>query len=56
MDCEESATSALLVDFAPPPLPLQLMVSPLRKRFLYHFSGTRQTNRADKPEWYVLLI
>ncbi|KAF4522534.1 hypothetical protein B566_EDAN009982 [Ephemera danica] len=49
-------SSALLVDFAPPPLPLQLMVSPLRKRFLYHFSGNRQTNRLDKPEWYMAQV
>jgi len=23
------------------------------KRFAYHFSGNRPTNRRDKPEWYL---
>ncbi|XP_059489924.1 RAD50-interacting protein 1 [Neocloeon triangulifer] len=48
--------SALLSDFLPPPLPLQLMVRPLRRRFLYHFSGSRQTNRLDKPEWFMAQV
>ncbi|CAB3383433.1 Hypothetical predicted protein [Cloeon dipterum] len=48
--------SALLSDFLPPPLPLQLMVRPLRRRFLYHFSGPRQTNRLDKPEWFMAQV
>lgn len=42
---------ALLADFPPLCLPIKLLVEPLRKRFLYHFYGTRQTNRVDKPEW-----
>lgn len=25
-------------------------------RFLYHFSGVRQTNRLDKPEWFFTQI
>lgn len=25
-------------------------------RFLYHFTGTRQTNRLDKPEWFYTQI
>jgi hypothetical protein len=48
--------SALLSDFLPPPLPLQLMVRPLRRRFLFHFSGQRQTNRLDKPEWFMAQV
>ncbi|KAJ6501627.1 TIP-1 family-domain-containing protein [Mycena vitilis] len=32
--------------------PLQALVQPLSLRFKYHFEGTRQTNRMDKPEWY----
>lgn len=35
---------------------MMLLVRPLRKRFLYHFYGPRQTNRADKPEWYFTQI
>lgn len=37
-------------------LPMLLLIKPLRKRFLYHFMGSRQTNRADKPEWYMTQI
>lgn len=57
---EESAaptvTSALLSDFPPLSLPMTLLVRPLRKRFIYHFYGARQTNRIDKPEWYFTQI
>nr|CAH7726917.1 unnamed protein product [Callosobruchus chinensis] len=43
--------SALLSEFPPLCLPIQLLLESLRKRFIYHFYGTRQTNRVDKPEW-----
>lgn len=49
-------TSALLSDFPPLSLPMAIMLKPLRKRFIYHFYGTRQTNRIDKPEWYFTQI
>ncbi|KAG6919592.1 hypothetical protein DXG01_004256 [Tephrocybe rancida] len=32
--------------------PLHALVHPISLRFKYHFEGTRQTNRLDKPEWY----
>ncbi|KAJ7293754.1 TIP-1 family-domain-containing protein [Mycena rebaudengoi] len=32
--------------------PLQALIQPVSLRFKYHFEGTRQTNRLDKPEWY----
>ena len=32
----------------PIPLPIDLMLSPLRKRFKYHFCGSRQTNSKEK--------
>lgn len=32
--------------------PLQALVQPIFLRFKYHFEGSRQTNRLDKPEWY----
>ncbi len=32
---------------------MQELLYPLLKRFLYHFSGNRPTNRRDKPEWYM---
>ena len=34
-------------------LPIEMMVKPLKKRFLFHFVSKRQTNRVDKPEWYL---
>ncbi|XP_045468942.1 RAD50-interacting protein 1 [Harmonia axyridis] len=37
-------------------IPASLMIQPLRKRFIYHFYGARQTNRLDKPEWYFTQI
>ncbi|KAJ6644173.1 RINT1-like protein [Pseudolycoriella hygida] len=41
-----------------PPIsaPVQLLLKPYRQRFLYHFTGTRQTNRLDKPEWFFTQI
>ncbi|EJD04214.1 uncharacterized protein FOMMEDRAFT_167449 [Fomitiporia mediterranea MF3/22] len=36
--------------------PLQALVRPAAQRFKYHFDGTRQTNRLDKPEWYFAHI
>ncbi|XP_017786912.1 PREDICTED: RAD50-interacting protein 1 isoform X2 [Nicrophorus vespilloides] len=49
-------TSALLSDFPPLCLPINYLVVPLKKRFIYHFYGGRQTNRVDKPEWYFTQI
>ncbi|KAH8100492.1 RINT-1 family protein [Cristinia sonorae] len=31
---------------------IQALVQPIALRFKYHFEGSRQTNRLDKPEWY----
>ncbi|CAG9767432.1 unnamed protein product [Ceutorhynchus assimilis] len=46
----------VLADFHPPSLPIELLIQPLQKRFIYHFYGTRKTNRPDKPEWYFTQI
>ncbi|GBE78415.1 hypothetical protein SCP_0113030 [Sparassis crispa] len=35
---------------------IQALVQPVSLRFKYHFEGTRQTNRLDKPEWYFAHI
>ncbi|KAJ7630533.1 TIP-1 family-domain-containing protein [Roridomyces roridus] len=32
--------------------PIQALIQPISLRFKYHFEGSRQTNRLDKPEWY----
>ncbi|XP_016060246.1 PREDICTED: RAD50-interacting protein 1 isoform X2 [Miniopterus natalensis] len=37
-------------------LPIQIMLSPLQKRFRYHFRGNRQTNVISKPEWYLTQV
>lgn len=37
-------------------IPIQLLIKPFRQRFQFHFTGTRQTNRLDKPEWYFTKI
>ncbi|KAI1280786.1 RAD50-interacting protein 1 [Halotydeus destructor] len=34
-------------------LPIELMILPLRKRFLHHFMKKSRTNQLDKPEWYL---
>ncbi|KAK2579114.1 hypothetical protein KPH14_001285 [Odynerus spinipes] len=49
-------TSALLTDFAPVCLPITLLVRPLRQRFIYHFTGSKLTNRQDKPEWFFTQV
>ncbi|KAF8203135.1 TIP-1 family-domain-containing protein [Pholiota molesta] len=33
--------------------PLQALVHPISLRFKYHFEGSRQTNKLEKPEWYL---
>ncbi|XP_048760330.2 RAD50-interacting protein 1-like [Ostrea edulis] len=38
--------------FKPLLLPIQHLVTPLHKRFKYHFYGNKQTNNWEKPEWY----
>lgn len=37
-------------------LPIRLMITPLKKRFAFHFSGNRRTNRLDRPEWFLTQI
>ncbi|XP_034939158.1 RAD50-interacting protein 1 [Chelonus insularis] len=51
-----SVKSSLLTDFPPVCLPISLLVRPLRQRFIYHFTGNKQTNRRDKPEWFFTQI
>jgi hypothetical protein len=34
-------------------LPLEVLVRPLEQRFTYHFSGSKPTNRLDKPEYFL---
>ncbi|CAG2174733.1 unnamed protein product, partial [Oppiella nova] len=35
-------------------LPIEVMITPLKKRFQYHFMETKsKLNRLEKPEWYL---
>lgn len=34
-------------------LPVRVLLRPLKKRFQFHFTGTRQTARVDRPEWFL---
>ncbi|XP_023330399.1 RAD50-interacting protein 1 [Eurytemora carolleeae] len=34
-------------------LPMRVLMKPLRKRFKFHFLGTKSTNNPSKPEWFV---
>ncbi|OXU27588.1 hypothetical protein TSAR_000182 [Trichomalopsis sarcophagae] len=43
----------LSASFPPVCLPVTLLALPLKQRFLYHFTGVKQTNRRDKPEWFL---
>jgi len=49
-------TSVLLTDFSSVSLPIALLLRPLRQRFIYHFTGSKLTNRQDKPEWFFTQI
>jgi hypothetical protein len=33
--------------------PCNILLDPLKKRFKYHFMGSRKTNNPLKPEWYL---
>ena len=33
--------------------PMKIFLKPLRRRFKYHFLGTKSTNNPAKPEWYT---
>jgi len=40
----------------PFPSPVEVLLKAYKERFAYHFSGTKETNRLDKPEWYMTQI
>lgn len=40
----------------PTSTPIELLVKPFKIRFDYHFNGSRQTNRPDKPEYFFTQI
>lgn len=34
-------------------LPVRILLRPIKKRFVFHFTGPRQTARIDRPEWFL---
>ncbi|XP_049869018.1 RAD50-interacting protein 1 [Pectinophora gossypiella] len=53
---EDLISSTVSDDFTQdqdPCLPVRLLLRPLKKRFTFHFTGTRQTARIDRPEWFL---
>ncbi|XP_045529430.1 RAD50-interacting protein 1 [Pieris brassicae] len=50
------AKAAITGDFSTvqePSLPIKVLLRPLKKRFAFHFTGSRQTARIDRPEWFL---
>jgi hypothetical protein len=37
-------------------LPVRVMLKPLIKRFKFHFSGSKETNNKEKPEWFFTQV
>ncbi|VVC45233.1 Hypothetical protein CINCED_3A025352 [Cinara cedri] len=52
-DLNKSSTSELMDHFSHISLPIAMLIVPFRKRFFYHFTGKKQTNKLDKPEWFL---
>ena len=52
----QTADHPILSRFVTPSRAIEELLNPLQKRFAYHFSGNRPTNRRDKPEWYLRQI
>ncbi|CAG4980049.1 unnamed protein product [Colias eurytheme] len=53
---DSMAKMAVTGDFSAvqdPCLPIRVLLRPLKKRFTFHFTGTRQTARIDRPEWFL---
>ncbi|XP_053607174.1 RAD50-interacting protein 1 [Plodia interpunctella] len=52
-DVSSSTVSEEIVQELNPCLPVKILLKPLKKRFLFHFTGSRQTARIDRPEWFL---
>ncbi|XP_050438401.1 RAD50-interacting protein 1 isoform X2 [Adelges cooleyi] len=50
---EQLPVTQLLEHFSRVSLPISLMLVTFRKRFFFHFTGKKQTNKPDKPEWFL---
>lgn len=56
IESDQSPTSQLMVHFSRISLPITILIVPFRKRFFFHFTGKKQTNKPDKPEWFLSRI
>ena len=36
--------------------PITALLVPFKKKFFFHFSGERKTNKLEKPEWYLTQV
>lgn len=50
---EQLHTSQLMEHFSHISVPITMLIVPFRKRFFFHFTGKKQTNRPEKPEWFL---
>ncbi|XP_074594335.1 RAD50 interactor 1 [Brevipalpus obovatus] len=55
-ECYQNIEAINLFDTSYVCLPLEVMISPLRKRFSYHFMSNLKTNQLSKPEWYFTQV
>lgn len=55
---EHAPLQSITLSIVCPPISqvVKLLLAPYRQRFMFHFTGTRQTNRLDKPEWFYTQI
>lgn len=56
IDSNDESSSQLLEHFSQINLPIAMLIVPFRKRFFFHFTGNKQTNKPDKPEWFLSKI
>ncbi|KAL4712322.1 hypothetical protein ACJJTC_004084 [Scirpophaga incertulas] len=49
----EAAVSESFEQEQDPCLPVRLLLRPIKKRFMFHFTGSRVTARIDRPEWFL---
>ncbi|XP_063901999.1 RAD50-interacting protein 1-like isoform X2 [Zophobas morio] len=52
----ESDPPADIHMLSPEGMVVRLLFVPVFKRFRFHFSGDHQTNRVDKPEWFMTFV
>ncbi|XP_034830653.1 RAD50-interacting protein 1 [Maniola hyperantus] len=52
-DLMAASVSTDFIQGQDPCLPVRVLLRPLKKRFAFHFTGSRQTARIDRPEWFL---